>query len=56
MNFLDMLTYPVRLGQVRIAIKSSIIQNAKAPIPSFLCFGENLKEQFLKERPRPKKY
>ncbi len=34
--------YPVRLGQVRIsiAIKSSIIQNTKAPIHSLGCFGQ----------------
>ena len=32
--------YSVRLGQVRIAIKSSIIQNTKAPIHSLAFFGQ----------------
>jgi hypothetical protein len=31
--------YQVRLGQVRKAIKSKIIQNTKTPIHSFACVG-----------------
>ncbi len=38
-NRLRGLVYPVRLGQVRNAIKISIIQNTKAPIHSLDCFG-----------------
>ncbi len=39
-NELRGLWYPVRLGQVRIAIKSSIIQNTKAPIHLLACFEQ----------------
>jgi hypothetical protein len=48
-NRLRGLLYPVRLGQVRIAINSSIIQNTKAPIYLLACFGQKF-ERMVFER------
>ncbi len=38
-NGLRGLFDPVRLGQVRIAMKNSIIEPLGSPIDSFACFG-----------------
>ena len=41
---------PVRLGQVRIGITSSIIQNTKAPFIHLPVLDENLEDRFSKGR------
>jgi hypothetical protein len=50
MNELRGLLYPVRLGQVKIAVKSSIIQNTKAPSYSLACFGQKFKRTVFERR------
>jgi hypothetical protein len=55
-NRLRGLFNPVRLGQVRIAIKSLIIEPLGPPIHSLACFGQKFERTVFKRMTLPERF